>query len=157
MAEYSELLEKVSLKSGDENEASWQAMGTPALEQAQTAAKVLRRPQVTFLDLLGLMDAADRQRFSGITPDIVEQLDLQARYEGYIRRQLADIKRHRATETMAIAPDIEYSVMTGLTHEAKDKLGRIRPSTVGQASRIPGVSPADISLLLVHLHRHAAR
>ena len=84
---------------------------------------------------------------------MIEQLDIQARYEGYIRRQMAEIRRHRATETLAIPDGFDYWPLEGLTYEAKDKLSRIRPATLGQASRVPGVSPADISVLLVHLHR----
>ncbi len=85
--------------------------------------------------------------------EVIEQLAIQARYEGYIRRQTAEIKRHRATETLPIPDGFEYWPLEGLTYEAKDKLSRLRPATLGQASRVPGVSPADISVLLVHLHR----
>jgi len=153
VAEYAGLLEEVTIRTHLDPSDALRALGTSPLGQPQSAARVLRRPQVTFQELLELMEPADRKRFTNVSPDVVEQLDLQARYEGYIRRQLADIKRHRATETMIISPDFDYAALTGLTYEAKDQLGRIRPSTVGQASRIPGVSPADISILLVHLHR----
>jgi hypothetical protein len=86
-------------------------------------------------------------------PEVLEQVAIQTRYEGYIRRQLAEIRRHRATETLPIPDTFEYDHVEGLTFEARDKLRRLRPATLGQASRIPGVSPADISVLLVHLHR----
>ena len=95
----------------------------------------------------------DRQRLASAPEDVIEQLAVQARYEGYIRRQLAEIRRHRATETLPVPTDFEYWPLEGLTYEAKDKLSRLRPATLGQASRMPGVSPADISVLLVHLHR----
>ena len=117
---------------------------------------MLRRPQVAFADLLALVSPEDRERIASAPSDVVEQLDIQARYEGYIRRQTAEIRRHRATETLQIPSDFDYRPLGGLTYEAKDKLGRIRPATLGQASRIPGVSPADISVLLVHLHRSLA-
>ena len=90
---------------------------------------------------------------SSAPSDVVEQLAVQARYEGYIRRQLAEIRRHRATETLPVPDDFDYWPLEGLTYEAKDKLSRLRPATLGQASRVPGVSPADISVLLVHLYR----
>lgn len=153
VAEYAELLDRVSIRPDDAAHMSFQALGTDPLEEVQSASRVLRRPQITFSDLVSLMEPGDRDRFSAATPEVIEQLDLRARYDGYIRRQMADIKRHRATETMAITAEFDYEALVGLTFEAKDKLKRIRPSTVGQASRIPGVSPADISILLVHLHR----
>jgi tRNA uridine 5-carboxymethylaminomethyl modification enzyme len=99
------------------------------------------------------MSEADRELFSAAPAAVIEQLVIQARYDGYIRRQLAEIRRHRATETLAIPPGFDFWPLEGLTYEAKDKLSRLRPVTLGQASRIPGVSPADISVLLVHLYR----
>lgn len=151
--EYAELLDTVQVKSSEENDTLMESLGTAALEESQTAAKVLRRPQVSFDDLLGLVSAADRDRLISAPRDVVEQLAIHARYEGYIRRQTAEIGRHRATETLTIPDAFEYWPLEGLTYEAKDKLSRLRPSTLGQASRVPGVSPADISVLLVHLHR----
>ncbi len=153
VAVYQEVLEQVSIHPEEATAVALRALGTDPLEEVQSAAKVLRRPQVTFEHLIELMDLKDRERFNGVTPEVSEQLDLQARYDGYIRRQLVHIKKRRATETLPIAPGFDYEGLTGLTHEAKDKLARIRPCTVGQASRIPGVSPADMSILLVHLHR----
>jgi tRNA uridine 5-carboxymethylaminomethyl modification enzyme len=156
VAEYAELLNSVQIRSDEESGQLLESLGTPPLEESQSAARLLRRPQVTFADLLGLLSPADRERMESAPPEVVEQLDLHARYEGYIRRQMAEIKRHRATETLQIPGDFDYRPLEGLTYEAKDKLGRIRPTTLGQASRIPGVSPADISVLLVHLHRSLA-
>jgi tRNA uridine 5-carboxymethylaminomethyl modification enzyme len=156
VAEFDEMLERVPIRSDEATSAHLESLGTTPLEEAQSAARVLRRPQVSFEDVLTLMPPADRERFGAVPPDVIEQLDIRARYEGYIHRQMAEIRRHRATESLAIASDFEYSALEGLTHEAKDKLGRIRPSTVGQASRIPGVSPADISILLVHVYRCSA-
>ena len=101
-----------------------------------------------------MLSEDDRERIASAPPEVIEQLDVQARYEGYIRRQLAEIRRHRATETLPVPHDFDYWPLEGLTYEAKDKLSRLRPATLGQASRVPGVSPADISVLLVHLYRH---
>ena len=104
-----------------------------------------------------MLSEDDRERIASAPADVVEQLAVQARYEGYIRRQLAEIRRHRATETLPVPDDFDYRPLEGLTYEAKDKLSRSRPATLGQASRVPGVSPADISVLLVHLYRSCAR
>jgi tRNA uridine 5-carboxymethylaminomethyl modification enzyme len=151
--EYSELLEAVQVKSTDTTDTLLESLGTVPLEESQAAARVLRRPQVSFDDLLRLVSEEDRGRISSAPPEVVEQLAIQARYEGYIRRQTAEIRRHRATETLQIPASFEYWSLEGLTYEAKDKLSRLRPGTLGQASRVPGVSPADVSVLLVHLHR----
>ncbi len=153
VAEYAELLESIQVRAGGESQDLLESLGTTALEGSQSAGRLLRRPQVSFEDLLQMLSEDDRERFSSAPSDVVEQLAVQARYEGYIRRQLAEIRRHRATETLVVPDDFEYWPLEGLTYEAKDKLSRLRPATLGQASRVPGVSPADISVLLVHLYR----
>jgi tRNA uridine 5-carboxymethylaminomethyl modification enzyme len=153
ISEFSELLDSTQVRSSFESDEVLKALGTSPLDQAQSAAKVLRRPEVTFEHLLQMLTPADRERLAAAPGDIVEQLEIDARYEGYLKKQLAEIKRHRATETLPIPAGLDYSSLRGLTFEAKDKLGRMRPATVGQASRVPGVSPADISVLLVHVQR----
>ncbi len=151
--EFSDALDEVQVRSNHETDRLLESFGTSPLGESQTAAKMLRRPQISFEDLLQLLPPADRERFASATPEVVEQLAIEARYEGYIRRQMTEIRRHRATETLIIPGEFDYGAIEGLTFEAKDKLGRLRPDTLGQASRIPGVSPADISVLLIYLHR----
>lgn len=153
VAEYSELLDQTRVRSDHQSDEVLRALGTSPLEQSQSAAKVLRRPEVSFAHLLPLLSPEDRERLSTASEETVQQLEIEARYEGYLKRQLAEIKRHRATEAMMIPTGFDYSPLQGLTYEAKDKLSRMRPATLGQASRVPGVSPADISVLLVHLHK----
>ncbi|MCX8033379.1 MAG: tRNA uridine-5-carboxymethylaminomethyl(34) synthesis enzyme MnmG [Thermoleophilia bacterium] len=154
--EYTELLESVQIRPTAEVEKIMEALGSSALDEPQSAARLLRRPEISFSQLLELIDDPElRERLSVASPEVVEQIEIQARYEGYIRRQLAEIRKQRATETLVIPEDFDYWALEGLTFEAKDKLHRIRPRTLGQASRIPGVSPADISVLLVYLHRTA--
>lgn len=153
LAECNDLLEQMQVRSTRVNDQILEALGTMPLDQPQSAARVLRRPQISFKTLLDLLSPEDRQKLAETPPDVVEQVEIQARYEGYLRRQMAEIKRHRAAETTVIPPAFDYHTIHGLTYEAKDKLARLRPMTLGQASRIPGVSPADISVLLVHLHR----
>ena len=156
--EYGELLEASFVRSSSRTDELLESLGTAPLEESQSAAKLLRRPQVSFDQLLGMLDDTDRARLTSVPAEVLEQLEIQARYEGYIRRQLAEIRHHRATETLTIPAELDYPSLEGLTYEAKDKLNRLRPLTLGQASRIPGVSPADVSLLLVHVHRaHAQR
>jgi len=153
--DYTAVLETVQVRSTEATDELLEKLGTAPLEESQSAAKLLRRPQVSFDDLLSLLASPDRDRIASAPPEVVEQLAIQARYDGYIRRQIAEIRRHQATETLCIPDSFDYWPLEGLTYEAKDKLSRLRPGTLGQASRIPGVSPADISVLLIHLHRRA--
>lgn len=151
--ELSEALEGIQIRSSDTTSRLLEELDTSPLDESQTAAKLLRRPQVTFEGLLSLLQPEERERFAAAPAEVVEQLAIRARYDGYIRRQLAEIRRHRATESLTMPEEFPYASIEGLTFEARDKLTRLKPATLGQASRIPGVSPADISVLLVHLHR----
>jgi len=105
---------------------------------------LLRRPEVTYATLVGNPD---------IDPAVAEQVEIQAKYEGYIGRQRAEVARNSDRESLRLPPDLDFSEVRGLSVEAQQKLNRHRPETVGQASRISGMTPAAISLLLVHLKR----
>ncbi|MEB3330116.1 MAG: tRNA uridine-5-carboxymethylaminomethyl(34) synthesis enzyme MnmG [Candidatus Sericytochromatia bacterium] len=118
-----------------------------AIERVQTCEELLRRPPVS---MAALREALGSQ--APAWPDSVgSQLAVEVKYEGYIRRQQAAIARERQLEDRPLEPDTDYHAIRGLSREAQDKLSRIRPRTVGQASRVGGVTPADVSLLLVHL------
>ena len=82
-----------------------------------------------------------------------DQVEIQAKYQGYIDRQHAEVKRRAALEATPLPIDVDYSAVRGLSVEAQQKLNRFKPETVGQAARISGITPAAISLLLVHLKR----
>ncbi|MBM4048189.1 MAG: tRNA uridine-5-carboxymethylaminomethyl(34) synthesis enzyme MnmG [Planctomycetes bacterium] len=111
-----------------------------------TLAKLLRRPNVTFADLV----KDDSQLAAlGRDPLAVEQVEVEIKYEGYIARQQADIQRFKKMEEVKIPPDVDYAKITGLRNEAKNKLSALRPLSLGQASRIPGLTPADVSILSV--------
>ncbi|MCL5735439.1 MAG: tRNA uridine-5-carboxymethylaminomethyl(34) synthesis enzyme MnmG [Actinobacteria bacterium] len=156
--ELSSMLDELQVRRSQQTGQLLESLGTSPLEGSQSAARVLRRPQISFEYLLKLLSESDRDKLGSAPPEVVEQLAIKARYDGYIRRQMAEIRRHRSTENMVIPGDFDYGRIDGLTFEARDKLGRMRPATLGQASRIPGVSPADISVLLVHLYRsHASK
>ena len=109
---------------------------------------MLKRPQITYDDLItiGVGD--------GELPDNVrEQVEVQIKYEGYIKMQMDQVARVEKIENRKLSEDLDYSQITGLRNEAKQKLNAIKPASVGQASRISGVSPADISVLLVYLEQ----
>jgi tRNA uridine 5-carboxymethylaminomethyl modification enzyme len=112
-------------------------------------AQLLRRQGVTYeklMDCLGL----DRCKDS----EIVEEIEIQIKYSGYIKRQLQQIGRFKQLETRAIPADFSYDAVMGFSHEVREKLKRVRPASIGQASRISGVTPAAISVLLVALEKH---
>jgi tRNA uridine 5-carboxymethylaminomethyl modification enzyme len=106
--------------------------------------ELLRRPEVRYTDLVE-SPVAD--------PVVAEQVEIQAKYEGYIERQRDEVARRTTMESRPLPADIDYRQVRGLSAEAQQKLNRYRPETIGQASRISGVTPAAISLLLVHLKR----
>jgi tRNA uridine 5-carboxymethylaminomethyl modification enzyme len=147
------LLEDTLVRPSDLVAAELEGLGTSPISEPQTAASLLCRPQVDLDALSRILPASAAQPLRGAPQPVREQLAIRAQYGGYIERQLADIRRHRATEGTPIPPDFDFASVDGITVEAKEKLNRLRPATVGQASRLPGVSPADVSVLLLQLHR----
>jgi tRNA uridine 5-carboxymethylaminomethyl modification enzyme len=126
-------------------------LGRP-LERDQTLADLLKRPDVGYAGLLTLPGAGE----AVADPAVAEQVEVQAKYAGYIARQRDEVARHAAHESQRLPPDLDYRAVRGLSFEVQQKLAQQRPETIGQASRISGVTPAAISLLLVHLKRRAA-
>jgi len=107
---------------------------------------LLRRPEVTYETLLRLVPADEPA-----SREVAEQIDLAAKYEGFLRRQQQQVAEHQRLEGLLIPEDMDYGMVRGLSHEGREKLSRVRPRSVGQASRIPGVRPSDIAALLIHL------
>ncbi|MEE1138921.1 MAG: tRNA uridine-5-carboxymethylaminomethyl(34) synthesis enzyme MnmG [Acutalibacteraceae bacterium] len=122
---------------------------TSALEKGLKMIELLRRPQIGYKDLTPF----DTTR-PDLSDDIFEQVEIDIKYEGYIKRQQMQINELRRLEVKRLPEDLDYKLITGLRLEAIEKLCKIRPETVGQASRISGVSPADISVLLIYLERN---
>ncbi len=91
-----------------------------------------------------------------LAAQIRTQLDVAAKYSGYIERQEEEIARHRRNEETTLPADLDYAGVAGLSNEVRQKLAQLRPATVGQASRVPGVTPAAVSILLVHLKKSRA-
>ncbi len=124
-----------------------------AMEREYTLLDLLRRPQVGYQALLTLPGAGE-----GVSdPQVAEQVEIQAKYQGYIERQQEEIERHHHYEALRLLPDMDYSKVHGLSIEVKQKLAQHKPETLGQAARISGITPAAISLLLVYLKRMQGR
>lgn len=113
-----------------------------------TLERCLRRTEV---DWLQLCEMSPELRQRAIPDDIVEQVVLEAKYSGYVERQAAEVERFQRLESKAIPANFDYAAIPQLRFEAKDKLSRIRPTSIGQASRISGINPADIAVLLICL------
>jgi len=123
-------------------------LGQP-IEREHNLLDLLRRPQVSYAELMTLPGAGE-----GISdPQAIEQVEIQAKYHGYIERQKEEVERHRSTESMKLPADLDYREVRGLSIEVQQKLNQHKPETLGQAARISGVTPAAISMLLVHLKR----
>ncbi len=119
------------------------------LSREQTLDELLRRPEVTYAAL-----ATEPSLGPWIDDEqVTDQVEVQVKYAGYIDRQQTDIERTRRYETTELPADIDYAAVRGLSNEVRQKLQQTRPATIGQAGRIPGVTPAAISLLLVHLKK----
>jgi tRNA uridine 5-carboxymethylaminomethyl modification enzyme len=106
--------------------------------------ELLRRPEARYADVVP---------HPVVDPVVAEQIEIQAKYEGYIERQRDEVARRAQFEDSALPPDLDYREVRGLSAEVQQKLNHHRPETIGQAGRISGITPAAISLLLVHLKR----
>ncbi len=125
-------------------------LGKP-MEREYRLFDLLRRPDVSYASLMTLPGAGEGEG----DPKVAEQVESQAKYSGYIERQQEEVEKAQGAESLAIPEDIDYATVRGLSIEVRQRLAEQRPQTVGQASRMQGVTPAAISLLLVHLKKHA--
>jgi len=123
------------------------------IEREYTLTELLRRPDVSYADLMVLCGVEQNAGNAWIDAQIAEQVEIQIKYQGYIKRQQEEILRQSQHETTLLPIDIDYCLVKGLSNEVQQKLNEHKPETIGQAGRISGVTPAAISLLLVHLKR----
>lgn len=139
-------IEKLTFGPSKELNEMLESGGTAPMETGAHASDLIRRPQVSYKDL----EPFDTER-PQLPDEVTEQVEIQIKYEGYIQKQLIQVEQMRRLETRKIPEDINYEEVRGLRLEAIEKLQRIRPHSIGQASRISGVSPADISVLLIYM------
>jgi tRNA uridine 5-carboxymethylaminomethyl modification enzyme len=139
----------------DVGEALLAKLGAPLARETH-ALELLRRPEIAFEDLDALDAAALAAPWradAGLAEQVKLQVDVQAKYAGYLKRQHEEIERQRRHEDLRLPDGIDYTEVGGLSNEARQRLSEVRPETLGQAARIPGLTPAAVSLLLVHLKR----
>lgn len=141
-------LEKANIGPSEGLNSYLESCGTEGITNGTTLAKLLRRPQVTYAGLA----CADPSR-PALSEEVAEQVELRIKYEGYIKLQLEQVEEMRKLESRLIPADIDYSSIKGLRLEAAEKLAKVKPISIGQASRISGVNPADISVLHIWLEQ----
>lgn len=138
-------LAKQNISPSAENNAKLEAMGTAPLRSGSSLLDLLRRKEVTYSKLQQAFDLPE------LAPQVAEQAEIFAKYEGYITKQRQEVERFMKLENKRLPDDIDYRAIKELSSEAAEKLDKVRPANIGQASRISGVSPADISVLMIAL------
>ena len=123
--------------------------GTSPVDGSVTLFELMKRPQVTYEKLL----AVDSER-PKMPRHAIDHMEITIKYEGYIKKQLAQVERFKKLENRRLPENIDYMNIEGLRIEAREKLENLRPASLGQASRISGVSPADINVLLIYLEKN---
>lgn len=141
-------LDHVNIGAGKEVQDLLESLGSTTLKSGASIKELIRRPELNYM----VLAPVDPNR-PPLPEDVQEQVNINIKYEGYIRRQMSQVKQFKKMEKKKIPENIDYEDVGSLRIEARQKLSKIRPSSIGQASRISGVSPADISVLLIYLEQ----
>ena len=152
LAQEQRRLETTFIQAGQYSDKQCIALFGSVLEREYSVASLLKRPATAYNDLRVLSELAPFQEDA----ELVEQIDIQAKYSGYLNRQQAEIDKSIRLAEMSIPEGFDYQQVLGFSNEVKQKLSELKPQTVSQAARIPGVTPAAVSLLLVHLKARSA-
>lgn len=145
-----ERLGKTWIKAGPEVNQRLLELESQPLTEAVTLDNLLRRPEIRYQDL-AYLQGVPRGTEASLEPAVTEQVEIQVMYDGYIRRQLIQVEQFKKLEEKRIPESLDYLALHGFSNEAQQKLHQLKPLTVGQASRISGVSPSDVSVLLVYI------
>ncbi len=146
-------LEATHLSPGEAVNAFLDGQGSSRVHSGVSAADLLRRPELTLAALKEILPADLKALIEALTPVEAEQVEILIKYSGYIQRELAQVEQFRRREKQRIPDTVNYADVPSISNEAREKLAKIRPASIGQAMRITGVSPADIAALMVYLHR----
>lgn len=145
-------IEHVNIGASERVQSLLESFGSTPLKSGTTLAELIRRPELSYEAVASIDE--NRQELSW---DVKEQVDINVKYDGYIKRQLRQVEQFKKLEAKKIPADIDYEKVGSLRIEARQKLEMYRPVSIGQASRISGVSPADISVLLVYMEQYGRR
>ena len=143
-----EALENSRINPALEINARLESLGSAPLRGQSSLAQLLRRPEISFSELILFAP-----EFAGVSASLGLQAEVEIKYSGYVQRQMEGVKRFRKIEAVRLPADLDYMAIAGLSHEVREKLTLIRPRTLGQAARISGITPAAISLLSVYLKK----
>lgn len=138
-----------SIKPSEQTAALLASKGAAPIREPIKAEQLLKRPELNYDDIVRLLPDNEQN----IPGDVGEQVEIQIKYEGYISKQLQQVEKMKRMEKKKIPPDLDYKAIDGLATEARQKLSQVRPISVGQASRVSGVNPSDIAILLVYLEQ----
>ncbi|WP_078593332.1 tRNA uridine-5-carboxymethylaminomethyl(34) synthesis enzyme MnmG [Evansella clarkii] len=141
-------LKNTVIKMTDEAQKVMEEAGTAALKDAINAAVLLKRPEITYGHVAKLVPPE-----APVNEDVAEQVEIQIKYEGYIAKQMEQVEKLKKMENKKLPEDLDYSAINGLAIEARQKLAEVKPLSVAQASRVSGVNPSDVSVLLVYLEQ----
>lgn len=141
-------LRSVILKPNEQTQALISEAGGSELKDGIRAADLLKRPEMTYKHIHQLIPADE-----DLPKEVIEQVEIQLKYEGYIAKSLQQVEKMKKLEDKKIPEDIDYDAINGIATEARQKLNKVRPLSIAQASRISGVNPADISILLVYIEQ----
>ena len=142
------LLERKQISPTDEISRKLESMGSAPVRNQSSLAQLLRRPEIALSDIA--IFSEDVQQYDH---DIALQAEVEIKYAGYIDRQMEMVERFRKIESVSLPEDLDYSDVKGLSREVREKLSTIKPKSLGQASRVAGITPAAISLLSIYLRK----
>ncbi|MBT8329471.1 MAG: tRNA uridine-5-carboxymethylaminomethyl(34) synthesis enzyme MnmG, partial [Desulfofustis sp.] len=153
-----EILETTWLKPSTDIDATLHQFGSTGLKQKSSLADLLRRPELKIGNLAELCTSEQRQPLEELNRSrFSEEVQLRLKYKGYIERQTEQVSRFKNLESTRIPEELDYSTLSGLSNEVVEKLRRVKPLSLGQASRISGITPAAISILQIHLRKHRSQ
>lgn len=142
-------LKKMMIKPNLQTNRLFKKWGISELKKAVSLAELLKRPQINYERLKEI----DKKIGKGIDQEVAYEVETEIKYEGYIKRQLEEVKRMKKIEKIKLPPHLDYNKISGLSREIREKLTKFKPLNLGQASRIPGITPAAISILMVYLRK----
>jgi tRNA uridine 5-carboxymethylaminomethyl modification enzyme len=150
-----QVLATLTVKPGEAVNTALAALASTAIKQKCSLAELLRRPELNIDSFIHLpLDPAEKDEIAGVLDGGArEEIELQVKFKGYLDRQDEQVARFKKMESLLLPPDLDYRSLSGLSNEVVEKLSRIRPLSLGQASRISGITPAAISVLQVHLRK----